>query len=130
MTDFNTFFRRIRSIIKQKNLVLAPLDIVMITDGVPEIASRTKTAIKQGYSKIDLSPLEHLTRNITVRILYANPRVGNHWRNYVPTKKIRVWTVEPRVMYGWKQQLARLGRPALHEWIRDNVDLRIESRGI
>lgn len=131
LTDFNTFFLRVKSIVKQKNLVLSPITIIMLTDGVPEIAKgKSKKAIKQAYSKIDLSPLEYLTRNISIRILYANPRVGNHWRNYVPTNRIKVWTVEPVVMYGWADQVKRKGLPALWKWIKDNVDLRIQSRGL
>ena len=102
----------------------------MITDGVPEIAGKSKKAIKQAYGKIDLKPLEYLTRNINIRILYAGPRVGNHWRKYVPTRRIKVWTVEPRVMYGWTDQVQRNGIKGLHKWIMDNVDLRIKSKGI
>ncbi len=128
LTDFNTFFERIRSLVKQKNLVLAPIDVIMITDGVPEIAGKSKKAIKLAYGKIDLKPLEYLTRNINIRILYANPRVGNNWRTYVPTRRIKVWTVEPRVMFGWSNQIMRQGPEGLYTWIRDNVDLRIQSR--
>lgn len=130
LTDFNTFFRRIKSLAKQKNLLLAPIDVILITDGVPEIAGKTKQAIKQGYKKIDLGPLEYLTRNISIRILYASPRVGNNWRNYVPTRRIKIWTVEPRVMYGWNQQKERNGQEGLYAWIKDNIDLRIKSRGL
>ena len=131
LTDFNTYFARIKSIVKQKNLVLSPISIIMLTDGVPEIAKgKSKKAIKQAYSKIDLSPLEFLTRNISIRILYATPKVGNNWRNYVPTNRIKVWTVEPQVMYGWKEQKSRNGEKGLWKWTKDNVDLNIKSRGI
>ncbi len=133
LTDFNTYFHRIKSIVKQKNLVLSPISIIMLTDGVPEIPKgkgRNKKVIKQAYSKIDLSPLEYLTRNISIRITYANPKVGNNWRNYVPTRRIKIWTVEPRVMYGWTDQLKRNGEEGLWKWIQDNVDLSIKSRGI
>ncbi len=130
LTDFNTYFLRIKSIVKQKNLVLAPISILMITDGVPEIAGRSKQAVKQAYSRISLKPLEYLARNVSIRILYAGPRVGNNWRTYVPTKRVKIWTVEPEVMYGWREQKERNGVEELHNWIADNVDLRIRSRGI
>ncbi|MBT7608681.1 MAG: hypothetical protein HN576_02925 [Bacteriovoracaceae bacterium] len=131
LTDFNTFFLRIKTMVKQKNLVLSPISIVMLTDGVPEIAKgKTKKAIKQAYSKINLSHLEYLARNVSIRILYASPKVGNNWRNYVPTSRIKVWTIEPETMNGWKDQLARNGKTGLWKWTRDNVDLRIRSRGI
>ena len=110
---------------------MVPLSVVMLTDGVPEIAGkRSKLAIKQAYSKIDISPLENLTREVTIRILYMVPKVGYNWRHYVPTKKIRVWTVEPKVMYGWKTQLRRKGKKGLWKWMFDNVDLKVRSRGI
>jgi hypothetical protein len=125
LTDFNQFFARVKQIVKQKNLVLHPIDIIMVTDGVPEIAGRSKTAIKQGYQKIDIASMEHLAREINIRILYANPKVGYNWRNYVPTKRIKIWTVEPRVMYGWTDQKKRLGQKALWQWMDDNVDLKI-----
>lgn len=130
LTDFNTFFERTKSIVKQKNLVFSPLDILLVTDGIPEIAGKSKKAIKQGYSKINLKPIEYLTRNVSIRILYAGARVGSHWRNYVPTTRIKVWTVEPRVMYGWKTQQGRNGTKGLLNWIRDNIDLKIKSRGV
>jgi hypothetical protein len=130
LTDFNTFFMRIKSIVKQKNLVMAPLDIILITDGVPEIQGKSKAAVKQAYSQINLEPIEYLTRNVTIRILYASPRVGNNWRSYVPTKRVKVWTVEPRVMYGWEVQKTRNGEEGLYAWIYDNIDLRVKSRGL
>jgi hypothetical protein len=130
LTDFNTYFLRVKSIVKQKNLVLAPISIILITDGVPEIAGNSKSAVKQAYSRISVKPLEYLARNISIRILYAGPRVGNNWRTYVPTNRIRIWTVEPEVMYGWKEQKKRNGKTALWNWIADNIDLRIQSRGL
>ncbi|MBT4791541.1 MAG: hypothetical protein HON90_08215 [Halobacteriovoraceae bacterium] len=130
LTDFNTYFLRVKSIVKQKNLVLAPISIIMITDGVPEIAGRSKQAVKQAYSRISIKPLEYLARNISIRILYAGPRVGNNWRTYVPTKRVRIWTVEPEVMYGWQEQKKRNGQKGLWNWIADNIDLRIQSRGL
>lgn len=128
LTDFNTFFKRISSLIKQKNLVLAPLDVIMITDGVPEVADQSSTSLLQAYKKIDLSPLENITRNVNIRMLYSGPRVGELWRKYVPTKRIKIWTVEPNVMFGWNNQISRNGSEGLYTWIRDNIDLRIKSR--
>jgi hypothetical protein len=131
LTDFNTFFLRIKTMVKQKNLVLSPISIVMLTDGVPEIArGKTKRAIKQAYSKINLEHLEYLARNISIRILYATPKVGNNWRSYVPTSRIKIWTIEPETMNGWTDQLARNGKSGLWKWTKDNIDLRIRSRGI
>ncbi len=131
LTDFNTFFLRIQSFVKQKNLVLSPISIVLLTDGVPEIAKgKDKAAMVQAYGKINLAPLEYLTRNISIRMLYIEPRIGEQWKRYVPTKRIRIWSVESEVMNGWQDQLNRNGEEGLWKWIRDNIDLRIRSQGI
>ena len=132
LTDFNEFFRRVKSIVKQKNLVLSPITIILLTDGVAEIAAgkKSKVAIRQAYSKIDVTPLEYLSRNVSIRLLYAKPSIGYHWRSYVPTKRIKIWSVEREVMKGWKDQLRIKGKKGLYKWIKDNVDLRIMSRGV
>lgn len=130
LTDFNAFFQRVREIVKQKNLVLAPIDLVLLTDGMPEVVKNktNKKIIREVYEKVDLSPLEYLTRNISLRLLYLDPSVGYNWRAFVPNKRIRIWTVEPPVMNGWSDQLRRNGEPGLWNWIKDNVDLRIKSK--
>ncbi len=130
LTDFNVFFQRVRELVKQKNLVLAPISLVLLTDGMPEVVKNktNKKIIKELYEKVDLSPLEYLTRNISIRMLYLQPSVGHNWRTYVPNKRIRIWTVEPPVMYGWSDQLHRGGEQALWNWIKDNIDLRIKSK--
>jgi len=131
LTDFNEFFARVKTITKQKNLVLAPISIILLTDGVAEIAAgvKDKKIIKQAYSKIDVSPLEYLSNDVSIRLLSVSPSVGSHWRSYVPTMRIKIWTVETEVMQGWADQLRLKGKDGLCTWIRDNVDLRIMSRG-
>lgn len=64
-TDFNAFFEQIALTIRNKNLILRPVSVVMLSDGVPDV-------IRDGTSdfrSIDLSPLEKLSRNITIRLL-------------------------------------------------------------
>ena len=52
LTDFNTYFDRVSTLVKQKNLVLAPITIILISDGVPEILRGKTGKIKyQAYSK-------------------------------------------------------------------------------
>jgi hypothetical protein len=33
-------------------------------------------------------------------------------------------------MYGWQEQKKRNGQKGLWNWIADNIDLRIQSRGL
>jgi len=44
VTDFNPFFQEVARITKERNLVLAPINVVVITDGVPDATSSGVTA--------------------------------------------------------------------------------------
>jgi hypothetical protein len=83
------------------------------------------------YTTLDLSSLDYLTRNLTLRLAYASPKVGDHWRKLVPRQRVRMWTVEAEVMKGWKDQmtpdLELAQQERLWKWVRDNVDYRVRS---
>lgn len=125
LTDFNIFFERVALTVKQKNLVLAPINIILVTDGVPEvIKGNTDDIKKQAYSKLNMAPIEYLSRNVNLRILYASPKVGYDWIKFIPRKRVKIMAVEAEVMYGWEAQLKK-SEEALWTWIQDNVDRRI-----
>ncbi|MGQ0809976.1 MAG: hypothetical protein ACT4OO_01970 [Nitrospiraceae bacterium] len=132
VTDFNPFFREVARITKERNLVLAPVNVVIITDGVPDAtAGGIRAGSRELYEKIDLKPLEYLSRNVTLRLAYVNPKVGEQWRTYVPRQRVRLWTVDAEVMKGWRDKMQ--SGADLHEqdrfwkWLRDNVDFRVRS---
>jgi len=132
VTDFNPFFREVARITKERNLVLTPVNIVIITDGVPDSSVSGIKAGAQGlYEKIDLKPLEYLSRSVTLRLAYVSPNVGEQWRAHVPRQRVRLWTVDADVMKGWKNQLqpgADLReQDRFWRWLRDNVDFRIRA---
>ena len=135
LTDFNPFFAQVARISKERNLVLSPITAVIVSDGIPDIplpkAKRDPTAL---YRQIDVGSLEFLSRNITVRLAYASPKVGDNWRRYVPRQRVRLWATEVEVMKGWSDQLAPGAEPAeqerLWKWVRDNVDFRVRSRAL
>ena len=130
LTDFNTFFERVALMVKQKNLVLAPITIILISDGVPEVLrGKTSKTMYQAYSNIILTPLEYLSKDVSIRLLYTSPKVGNEWVNYVPKQRVKIWTVETKVMYGWQKQLER-GKDKLWIWIKDNIDRKIYKSGM
>ena len=56
------------------------------------------------YQRIDLQPLEYLSRSVTVPLLYASPTVGDEWKRQVKRKRVRMWTEEAQVMTGWHAQ--------------------------
>jgi hypothetical protein len=128
LTDFNAFFQQVTRISKERNLVLAPISLIVVSDGVPDANGQGGGS---AYNTIDLSPLEYLTRNLTLRLTYASPKVGDHWRKLVPRQRVRMWTVEAEVMKGWKEQIAPdtdlAQQDRLWKWVRDNVDYRVRS---
>ncbi len=131
-TDFNAFFQRVAGLVKERGLILAPLNVVVLSDGVPDVPPGTRLAAGQNpYTRIDLSPLEFLSRSVTVRLLYASPTVGDNWKKLIKRRRVRLWTQEAQVMAGWHQQL----KPDLQleqqhdfwKWVQDNVDFRVRA---
>ncbi len=132
LTDFNTFFAQSADLIKQRGLVLAPLNMVLFTDGVPDV-SRDAAPVDP-YSTIDVSPLEYLSRSVTVRILYPTPPVAASWRSSVSRRRVRLWTQDAEVMSGWSAQvrpeLSMEDQDLLWTWVTDNVDFRVRRERI
>jgi hypothetical protein len=132
VTDFNPFFQEVARITKERNLVLAPINIIVITDGVPDA---TTSGISAGsrvlYEKINLKPLEYLSRNVTLRLAYVSPKVGEQWRAHVPRERVRLWTVDGEIMKNWKEKmqpnLDLAEQDRFWKWLRDNVDFRVRS---
>jgi hypothetical protein len=135
LTDFNAFIQQVARISKERNLILAPITVMIVSDGVPDVGTTTaKTDPRELYKTIDLTPVEYLSKNITLRLTYASPKVGNQWRKFVPRRRVRLWTVEAEVMKGWSTQVEAdvdpAGQARLWKWVRDNVDYRVRSRTI
>lgn len=130
-TDFNSFFDRVATLVKRQGLVLAPINMVMLSDGVPDVTNRNQTEDDR-FERIDLSPLEYLSRNVTVRLLYADPTTSVDWERRIERQRVRLWTVDAPVMAGWRSELAPGAVPELQDglwrWVRDNVDFRVRSR--
>src|SRR5439155_1054510 len=79
---------RVGTLVKRQNLVLSPLNIVMLTDGIPDTRSEKNDSLSK-YKKINVSGLEYLSKNTTVRILYPRPTVAVHWEKNVPRRRVR-----------------------------------------
>lgn len=131
-TDFNTFFERVSGMVKERGLILAPLTVIVLSDGVPDVTPTNRNVSgTDRYAQIDLSPLEFLSRSVTVRLLYASPTVGEDWKRHIKRKRVRLWTQEAQVMAGWHMQ-RKPGMPLeqqddLWKWVRDNVDFRVRA---
>jgi len=134
LTDFNPFFERVGTLVKRQNLILAPLNIVMFSDGMPDIPGASRMSADQLYGKVDLSPLEFLSRSVTVRLLYATPSIAQHWERRVKRTRVRIWTQDSQVMQGWRRFVAA-GLPperqdSLWSWTDKIVDFRVRRQKI
>jgi hypothetical protein len=124
-TDFNSFFAQVADMVNTKKLILKPISIVLFTDGVPDLGGNTKA---EKFRNLQLKPLEGLSRNITLRVLYTDAVTAKSWRDEVPRKRVKVWTQDAVVMEDWKNPKTMLpGKPFAEQekffaWVLDNVD--------
>jgi len=132
LTDFNTFFSQTAELIQQRGLTLAPLNVVIFSDGIPDVSG--DVVPDDRYKTIDVSPLEYLSRSVTVRLLYPDPTVAARWRGDVSRRRVRLWTQDHEVMAGWQAQMqpnVRLEeQDLLWGWVADNVDFRVRRERI
>ncbi|MEX0719349.1 MAG: hypothetical protein WD059_01695 [Balneolaceae bacterium] len=131
-TDFNAFFEQIALTIRNKNLILRPVSIVMLSDGVPDIKKDGVT----DFRSINLSTLEKLSRNITLRLLYTDASTGRNWQTQVPRRRVKVWTQDSEVMKSWNDSTIFIPNKPFNEqdrfisWIKDNVDFGVRARRV
>ena len=130
-TDFNAFFDRVATLVKRQGLILAPLNIVLLTDGIQDLTADSGTESR--FATIDLGPLEYLSRSVTVRLLYATPTVSVAWEREIDRRRVRMWTVDHEVMGGWREQLefdvnSGGAENNLWKWMQDNIDFRVRTR--
>ncbi|HEY0351612.1 MAG TPA: hypothetical protein VGC48_05790, partial [Gemmatimonadales bacterium] len=67
ITDYNAFFERVAVHVQRQNLGLQPLSIVMFSDGIPDMPGVKGDEL---YRRINVNPLEYISRSVTVRLLY------------------------------------------------------------
>jgi hypothetical protein len=131
-TDYNAFFEQVALTVKNKNLVLRPITIVMLSDGIPDM----KNGNKSDFGHIVVKPLESLARNVTVRLLYTNAVVGKNWQTKIKRRKVKIWTADAEVMVSWKDPDILLPETPLEQqtrlfaWMKDNVDFGVRARRV
>lgn len=132
LTDFNAFFEQIALTIRNKNLLLRPVSVVMLSDGIPDVEKNGQT----DFRSISFDPLEQLSRNITVRLLYTDPTTGKHWQTQIPRRRVKVWTQSAEVMTTWNDSTIFMQDSTLAkqdrwlEWTKDNVDFGVRARRV
>lgn len=131
-TDYNAFFEQVALTVKNKNLVMRPISVVMISDGKPDVKVEGETE----FRSIIVNPLERLARSVTLRLLYTDADTGKNWMTKVPRKRVRIWTQDANVMISWKDPAILLPDTAMaqqtrfFEWIKDNVDFGVRARSV
>ena len=131
-TDYNAFFEQVAYTVRSKNLVLRPVTVVMLSDGIPDVTRNGET----DYDSIVLHPLERIARSVTVRLLYTNAVVGKNWQTEVSRKRVKVWTQDADVMVAWKDPKIMLPdtefeeQPHFFDWVADNVDFGVRARRV
>ncbi len=132
MTDFNAFFEQVAETVRNRKLVLRPISIVMLSDGVPDVPEGGG----KNFRSIRVQPLETLSRNITVRLLYTSAEIGKDWQTEVRRSRVKIWTQDAPVMVSWKDStIMQPGQPMDHQqkffdWVKDNVDYGVSARRI
>lgn len=135
-TDFNAFFEQVAQTIRNKNLVLRPVSVVMVSDGIPDSPDVKSAGGETVYRNIDLNPLERLSRNITIRLLYTDATVGRSWQTEIPRRRVKIWTQDADVMTTWNDStIYQPERPVAKqqrwlEWTADNVDFGVRARRV
>ena len=131
-TDYNAFFEHCALMVKNRNLVLRPISIVMLSDGIPDVKKDGET----DFRSLVVKPLEQLARNVTVRLLYTNAVVGTNWQIKIPRKRVKIWTQDAEVMVSWKDPKILAPERAFEEqteffaWTQDNVDFGVRARRV
>ncbi len=131
-TDYNAFFQQVANTVKNKNLILRPISIVMLSDGIPDIKKDGKT----DYSSLVVKPLERLSRNVTLRLLYTNAVTGQNWLTKVKRRRVKVWTQDAKVMVSWKDSSIFVPQAKFEDqsrffsWMKDNVDFGVRARRV
>ena len=131
-TDYNAFFEQVALTVKNKNLVLRPISIVMLSDGKPDVG----TEAKSDFRSIIVRPLEQLARSVTIRLLYTDAVVGRDWQTKVKRRKVKIWTQDAEVMVSWRDPKILIpgkefpDQKLFFEWIHDNVDFGVRGRRV
>ncbi|MGE0173713.1 MAG: hypothetical protein AB7T49_13030 [Oligoflexales bacterium] len=132
-TDYNAFFRQITTFVRDRKLVMKPISIVLLSDGVPDAP---KVDGKLDYRSFQVEPLETLSRDVTLRLLYTTAEVGMNWQTKIPRKKVKIWTQDANVMKTWKEKDIFLSKTPIEKqerllsWVTNNVDFAVPAKRV
>jgi hypothetical protein len=131
-TDYNAFFEQIALTVKNKNLLMRPISIVMVSDGHPDVQSEEVT----DFRSLNVQPLERLARSVTIRLLYTDPVRGKNWQTKIKRQRVKIWTQDAEVMKAWKDPAILIPdtpfstQIRFFDWIKDNVDFGVRAQRV
>jgi hypothetical protein len=131
-TDYNAFFEQIAQTVRNNRLLMRPVSIVMISDGIPDVGNEGVS----DFSNLVLSPMERLARNVTLRLLYTTAEIGSDWQTKIKRQRIRIWTQDAKVMVAWKDpSIFKADVPIdkqtlFFKWVKDNVDFPVQPQRV
>ena len=132
-TDFNAFFDHISQTVTNRKLILRPLAIVLLSDGIPDVPEASRD---EALKTIVLKPLENLSRNIVVRLLYTDAQTGDQWSRLVPRRRVKVLTQDAVVMKEWREPNIMIpdknfeDQDRFFDWVKNQVDFPVRLRRV
>jgi len=132
-TDFNAFFHHISETVTNRKLILRPLAIVLISDGIPDVPKADRT---EAFKTIILKPLENLSRNIVIRLLYTDAQTGDQWTSLVPRRRVKILTQDAVVMKEWRGSSIMIpgknfeDQDRFFDWVENQVDFPVRLRRV
>lgn len=133
VTDFNSFFKQVAVFTQDNKLVMRPISIILVSDGIPDVPKKNG---KYNYRSFNLAPLETLSRNVAVRLIYTSPSVAMAWKEQVPRQRIKVWAQDASVMVLWKDPKILLpdkdikDQERFFSWVKELVDFNVKLRRV
>ncbi|MEX0905304.1 MAG: hypothetical protein WD604_11555 [Balneolaceae bacterium] len=135
ITDFNAFFEHVARTVENQNLLLRPISVILISDGVPDYRVNGEN-LERNFRDINVNMLERLSRNITIRLLYTNPSDGRSWQTEVPRRRVKIWTQDADVMETWDDSTIYIPDLPIEqqerwmEWTMSNVNYNVRARRV
>lgn len=134
ITDYNIFFKQVAERVRSKKLLLKPIEVILVTDGIPDLKNNKRKARASDFAKLNLRELENLSRNVTVRVLYTSALTGMNWQEHIPRRRIKIWSQDAKVMEQWKDpKIFQQAKPLAEQtrffsWLKANVDPSVRKK--
>lgn len=134
-SDFNAFLTAASDMVKNRKMVLKPVSLVMISDGFVDMPGKNGKHVHD-FKAVDLTQLEKLSRNITLRLLYTDPTTGKSWQDEIRRRRVKVWTQDAQVMATWKDPQVFVPdvpfekQDKFFKWLKNNVDFGVRMKRV